>query len=66
MDDDIIIQKDTDLGYDMWYEKHQDDLWAEYYEQGAYTDYEEWCEARYFECVKEQAILWDKLCEALE
>lgn len=67
MDDDIL-QKDTDLGYEGWYERHGDELWITYHEEGANydTDYERWCEARYDKYVKDQNKVLDKLSEILE
>lgn len=68
MDDDIVIQKDTDLGYEEWCEKHGDELWVIYHEEGANydTDYEAWCEKRYDKYVEDQNKLLDKLGEILE
>jgi len=37
------------MGYEEWYEKHGDELWIIYHEEGANydTDYEDWCEEKY-------------------
>ena len=68
MDDETAIQKDTDLGYEKWYEIHGDELWATYHEEGANydADYEDWCEAQYDKYVKDQNIVLEKLCEILK
>jgi hypothetical protein len=75
MDDNITItdkiaalQKDTELGYEKWYEIHGDELRITYYEEGANydIDYEDWLEARYNKYVNEQTAILEKLCEILE
>jgi hypothetical protein len=37
------------MEYEKWYEKHGDELWIIYHEEGANydTDYEDWCEKKY-------------------
>jgi hypothetical protein len=39
----------TLIDYEEWYEKHGDELWITYHEEGANydADYEEWCEKKY-------------------
>jgi hypothetical protein len=47
------------LEYYEWYQKHEDDLWAEFHESGAYDegqDYETWLETKYEEYVKNTTI----------
>ena len=44
------MTKDTiNMDYEEWYEKHGDELWIAYHEEGANydQDYENWCEIKY-------------------
>lgn len=63
MDTYDAVQRDTNLGYEKWLEKYNDELWIEYHKQGASHNagYEKWCEDRYEKYVKDEIALLEKL-----